>query len=469
MNQVEVPQPVEAPVGVQPIESVQPVVEDQVLQVNSLIDQPPVLVPEFNPVETPVDVQPIDQTSIMTPSVDETQNLNSMNNIAVLENNSLPQLDPTIPVVAPVVGVGVVEAAVQPESAPSTPQPDLLFSANNPQPTPELEPKPIPMDNSVQYGNYQYNDSQYQQQPMPQQTPINSENERLFRAFVGDNYYTKGKHSFFNIWGFLFGGLYVLYRKMYLAGIIIIVAQNLLINLLSINPLLVTLIFGSVVGLFFNILYTMHANMKINSIKRRYNSNLEYICHRKGGTSLGTAILLVILSMAIVTVLTIYLGVKTFVSDILKDFKIDFSSFNITGTVTNEYNENINYYVTKFKIFMDNTDPDPGYTPEISNKELLKVTMPRAKQESDYVGCQLNNRQQGWFNAAGYLFKPGSTDCKSYMQNAEEFISDTIPLPDSALLIFNAKKELGPGTKIDYQDSSCMYNAQKQKFECRKK
>ena len=95
--------------------------------------------------------------------------------------------------------------------------------------------------------------------------------------------------------------------------------------------------------------------------------------------------------------------------------------------------------------------------------------MPRAKQESDYVGCTLDNRQQGWYNTVGYVFKPGSTDCKSYMTNAEEYIGDTMPLPDSALLIFNGKKELGTGTKIDYKDSSCMYNAEKQKFECRKK
>ena len=394
-----------------------------------------------------------------------------VSNVAVVENTGIQQLDPTIPVVAPVVGTGLVATQNEEPVANTTP-PDLLFSSSNPQVSTEADPTPIPMDNNGQ-SNYQSTNYQYGNesvQPEPQQvSQADAANEQLIRAFVGDRYYSRGRHSFFNIWGFLFGGLYVVYRKMYLLGILIIVAQNLVINYLHINQLLVSIIVGAVVGLFFNIFYMMHVNNSINAIKRRYTSNIPYICQRKGGTSFGATILVMILFIVVVAVLTLYLGVKTFASDILKDLKIDFSGFNLTGTVTDEYNENINYYVTKFKIFMDNTDPDQGYTPEISNKELLKVSMPRAKQDTDYVGCQLDNRMQGWYNSAGYLFKPGSTDCKSYMNNAEEFIGDTMPLPDSALLIFNAKKELGPGTRIDYGNSSCMYNTQKQKFECKKK
>ena len=507
LPQVDVPQPVLET----SVEVPQPVVEQSVNPVLPQVDVPqpvletsvevpqPVVEQSVNPVLPQVDVpQPVLETSVEVPQPVVEQSVNPVlpqtevsqqpnllftmpavigsnvnNDLNINSNNDFTQTNNQIPQVDPMTQVGMQDfSGVQPTINQPEPQseiqsqPDLLFSNNvQPEPIPQPDlgiPMPIPMDNNSM--------GMLNNQSEPYQESINNsvEDDRLFRAFVGDKYYEVGRHRFFNIWGFIFGGTYLVYRKMYLLGILVIIIQNVLS--IYLHELLVFLIVGGVIGLFFNIFYTMHVNNKIKDIKRRYNGNLESICRAKGGTSFINMILFFIMYSIILIVLTVALGVKTIVTKVIDGLEINLNNFGMVGSVTDEYDGHVEYYIGKFKVFMNNTDPEPGVEPEISDKELLKVVMPRAKQETDYVSCTLDNRTQGWHNTVGYLFKPGSTDCKSYMENAEAYISnDMYPFPDSAILIFNAKKELGPGTKLDYKDSSCMYDEAKGKFICRKK
>ena len=450
---------------------VQPVMEQPVVSEDPNIGLTPIMpevpqtvdVPQTDMVQ-PVMEQPVinqDASSIMVPPVVVGVGTDANPDLltSALDSSQIPQIDSSIPVAVPDF-MQVQQAIEEQQSIEASAAPDLL-SSQTVLPTPELI-TPIPMDNNPLPSVNMQNES-YQQS-----INNNLQDDRLFKAFVGQKYYEVGRHRFFNIWGFLFGGLYLIYRKMYLLGIAVLVIQNLLSNVL--HQLLVFLILGGVIGLFFNIIYTMYVNMKISSIKKHYNNNLENICSIKGGTSFGNTILCIILYIVVISVLTVALGIKTIANDILDTFQINFKNFGMVGSVTDEYNGHVEYYIGKFKVFMHNTDPAEGEEPEISDKELLKVVMPRAKQDSDYVSCTLDNRAQGWHNTTGYLFKPGSTDCKNYMENAEAYITgDMYPLPDSAILIFNSKKELGPGTRLDYKDSSCMYNQEKEKFECRKR
>ena len=455
-----VPEPIVEPVAAPVQEPVVTLVPEPVVEPVAAPVQEPIVEPVVEPqVEIPEPEITPEVSEVVEPTEEQSVEPEINPLLTSIDSYEIPTIDPTIPVVAPVESE-VYHAQSNQQEKEATP--DLLSSTTVQQePIENTELQPIPIDNSVPTISIDQSSTQ---------TPIKeySEEDELLRAYVGKRYFEVGRHRFFNIWGFIFGGLYLIYRKMYILGILFLSAQLVLSKFL--NEILVFIILGSIVGLFFNIMYTMKARSKIKSIQKKYRkSDLIYICNKKGGTSVGNAILVFIMYITVVCILTFVLGMNTLVGKVLESFKINFN-FKITGTVTDEYKENVDYYVGKLKTFMNNTDPNPGEEVQISDKELLKVVMPKAKQDGDYIACTLDNRTQGWYNTVGYIFKEGSTDCKSYMENAEKFIGgDMFELPDSVLVIFNSKKELGPGTRIDYKDSSCMYNQEKEEFECRKK
>lgn len=120
----------------------------------------------------------------------------------------------------------------------------------------------------------------------------------LLHAYAGKNYY-KFLTRRFNISGFFFSVLYLLFRKLYVAGVVIFLLDILLINLIRdhvhvILPafflgLAVNLALSLLVGFLANEYYLFAIGYKIGRLKVKFpgrsHAELRGICEAKGGTN----------------------------------------------------------------------------------------------------------------------------------------------------------------------------------------
>ena len=97
----------------------------------------------------------------------------------------------------------------------------------------------------------------------------------------------------------LFGPIYILYRKMWLLGLIsagIIILANIFLKSYS---LIVLLVISIILSFKFKDLYLNYVKEKVNKIKRentdKSKEELMIICSKKGGTSLLPVIALIII------------------------------------------------------------------------------------------------------------------------------------------------------------------------------
>ena len=140
---------------------------------------------------------------------------------------------------------------------------------------------------------------------------VSASDQELLRAYVGNNY-QKIISMPFNIFGFLFTALYVLYRKMYSYSLIllaILVAVFIFIK----SPIIVFIIYlilAIFIGFTINRIYISSAKRKVNNIKQK-NINMHYqeikdICSLNGGTSIrgviSITLIVVVCSLAILFV-----------------------------------------------------------------------------------------------------------------------------------------------------------------------
>lgn len=151
------------------------------------------------------------------------------------------------------------------------------------------------------------------------------ENEELLRTYVGDKY-EKFMTKKFNFWAFLFGPFYLLYRKMYLYGFLLSlflsitnsylvkinlntvnIAESFLINVnwQSTGIILVfDLILSLLMGVAFNRLYIGTCVNDIVRLKREYPTlDTNELCRKKGGTSIGIAIVANIVIYIVVSII----------------------------------------------------------------------------------------------------------------------------------------------------------------------
>ena len=148
----------------------------------------------------------------------------------------------------------------------------------------------------------------------------------LLEAYIGKNYNRITGKSF-NWSAFFFGSFYVLYRKMYLYGFILMIFTNIVsifgLNAVNIdmrvsNPVIVlgallavNLIIGLGVALTFNSMYLNYCMGKINNIKDRYKNDKEKIintCKISGGTNIILAFILSLLLSGIATSIATYIS-----------------------------------------------------------------------------------------------------------------------------------------------------------------
>ena len=154
----------------------------------------------------------------------------------------------------------------------------------------------------------------HKQEIMAESAKSTIKNEDLLQAYIGKNYNKiVGKRN--NWSAFFFGGLYLLYRKMYLYALIVQLFQSAVISyitssimhaniadnrmmiiLLGVTCLMVLLM----ISLSFNGLYINKSINNINHIKEKYpKEKLIDVCKEKGGTNLAMAIIVPVVITAI--------------------------------------------------------------------------------------------------------------------------------------------------------------------------
>lgn len=126
-------------------------------------------------------------------------------------------------------------------------------------------------------------------------------NEELLKTYVGDKYVNFMTKKF-NLWAFLFGPIYMLYRKMYLYGFLLTlflsIVSNYFLQVSSSNNMMVLLlvllafiIVYLIIGMTFNSLYIGFCVNNINRLKHDYPTlDTNELCKKEGGANIFLAI-----------------------------------------------------------------------------------------------------------------------------------------------------------------------------------
>ena len=132
---------------------------------------------------------------------------------------------------------------------------------------------------------------------------IVDENERYIEAYIGEDYRLI-KKSPFNIWAFLLNWMYLLYRKLYITGIIGLVI-TLLVALFFTKYFLIYLgIMLLVLGFGFNAYYIQIVKGRVKKILADYEGSdpfsLEKMCKEFGGVNVIIALIIYLIFMVFI-------------------------------------------------------------------------------------------------------------------------------------------------------------------------
>ena len=142
-------------------------------------------------------------------------------------------------------------------------------------------------------------------------------NEKLSLEYVGTKY-EKLKNKKFSIPSLFFGWLYIAYRKFYSLLIVYVILERIysamLSSVLKEKPILVICLFipNIILALVFNKLYLNNVKKKVSEIRNSNpeasESELSSICSKKGGVSIVSLILAVVVVVFINAVINVVLG-----------------------------------------------------------------------------------------------------------------------------------------------------------------
>ena len=135
----------------------------------------------------------------------------------------------------------------------------------------------------------------------------NYSDENLINAYIGKNA-EKLKQGGFSINTFFFGTLYVLYRKMWLLGLLWMVGGILVSSILGNFGYIILIAANILISVQFKKWYLEHVRKKVQKIKMDNNGasqeQLVMLCNKKGGTTILPIVIFVIL-YAIITAFAI--------------------------------------------------------------------------------------------------------------------------------------------------------------------
>jgi len=168
---------------------------------------------------------------------------------------------------------------------------------------------------------------------MPQNNLVNDID--LIDAYIGNNA-DKLKNGGFSVNTFLFGVLYVLYRKMWLLGFAWLAINIIVTMFLPSISTYVTWGANIIISLQFKKLYLNHVTEEVNKIKienpGKNNSQLMLICSQKGGTTLIPVVLVgIIYAIMFFIAFSVIMGVMEETRNKIKEQQ---GQYNNTDTKT---------------------------------------------------------------------------------------------------------------------------------------
>ena len=129
------------------------------------------------------------------------------------------------------------------------------------------------------------------------------ENEDLLEAFIGEDYKLI-KKSPFNIWAFLLNWMYLLYRKLYITGLVGLFISWIVIVFLRKFIWIYIAIVMIGLGFGFSSYYIFISKKKVERIiennKEEDRFNIEAICRQKGGVNVILALVIYLVFLVIV-------------------------------------------------------------------------------------------------------------------------------------------------------------------------
>jgi len=204
----------------------------------------------------------------------------------------------------------------------------------------------------------------------------NFEEERDLEAYIGEDY-KMIKKSPFNIYAFILNWMYVLYRKLYITGIIGL-GIALLITIFYTGYLLIYLIASMVIlGFLFNPYYIFIIKKKIKRLEVRYEGSDSYtfteICKEKGGVN-GT-ISLIIYGIALIIIIFTLVNVNY--------------NSNHNTKYWNENSENKANCMSYVKIAYNNVEEEKYGTVE---EALCRIATVTSREYNIYMKIKNNNK-----------------------------------------------------------------------------
>lgn len=208
----------------------------------------------------------------------------------------------------------------------------------------------------------------------------------LIKIFIGRNYkkiYSKLENpkkinKSFNIFAFLLGPFYYVYRKMYLISILLFISIALLFSIL---PFLSNgVVSGIIWGVLFIPLYKWHINKKINTFKTKINNSNELwnICKTKGGTLLNkTGLIITFISIPILVIV----ATAIMLSNANKTYETD--------TYKYEYNS---------LLWIQANDKQKVFDNESCNSSLLIYLSPKKDDIGVFCNYNYNSIDKGLYS-----------------------------------------------------------------------
>lgn len=131
----------------------------------------------------------------------------------------------------------------------------------------------------------------------------NINDDELIDAYIGPNA-TKLKNGTFSANTFFFGIFYILYRKMWIMGILLFVVNQIVEFCLPSFSFVISLTLNIIISIEFKKIYLKHVIDEVNKIKQE-NPNVSQdqllqICKKKGGISILSILILGLLYVILV-------------------------------------------------------------------------------------------------------------------------------------------------------------------------
>jgi len=134
---------------------------------------------------------------------------------------------------------------------------------------------------------------------------VYDQNERYIEAYIGEDYKLI-KKSPFNIWAFLLNWMYLLYRKLYITGVIGLTLTVIVALFLTKYFLIYLLITVIVLGFGFNKYYVYIVKRKVENILKEYEGSdsfsLEKMCSEFGGVNIPMALIIYIVFLVVIII-----------------------------------------------------------------------------------------------------------------------------------------------------------------------